>query len=97
MNLWNEIETVVHYRDPRTGIASEEINPRGKKYCKDHALEAAGYGIHKRTMKPSIRPEDPNRLYTSDEILAAFREDRERRFLEQEQEKRRPSWLRQGL
>ena len=49
VNLWDEIEGAVHYKDPRTGIQSELINPGGKKYCPDHALDALCYGIVNRS------------------------------------------------
>ena len=56
-NLWNEIEDAVHYKDPRTGVVSELINPhQGKKDCSDHGLEAAAYGIC-RNIYPATSPE----------------------------------------
>lgn len=46
INLWNELEGAVHYKNPKTGIFSELVNPPGikPKPCPDHALAAAGYG-----------------------------------------------------
>lgn len=92
VNLWNEIESAVHYKDPRTGIVSEEINPGGKKYCSDHALESAGYGIHQRTLKPSVVPVDPNAPFSWDAVYAARAKEQHDAMLKQIQGRNRPRW-----
>ena len=47
-HCWDELEGAVVYKDPRTGISSEMINP-GKKLCPDHALKCLCYGLVDRT------------------------------------------------
>lgn len=49
VNLWAELEDAVYYKNPRTGIADDLINPGNSKYCADHLLEACVYSLHQRS------------------------------------------------
>lgn len=88
-NLWNEIENAVHYKDPRTGIMYEEVNPGGKKYCPDHALETSVYGIHKRTPKTPVKRDD-----TIDHEAARVAQLQEYRKNNERNRPTRPNYLR---
>lgn len=61
--LWDEIEGAVFFRDSRTGIQYDLVNPHARKNCPDHALEAAVYGVHKRS--PETRFDEPADLGAS--------------------------------
>lgn len=91
VNLIRELEDAVHYQDPRTGIWSELVNPGNTKHCDDHALEAAGYGLHKRSPVSRV-PKSEN--LDPEAIRAARMERIHREQAKARAKKNVPAWLR---
>ena len=89
-SLWKELTGAVYYKDPRTGIMSEFVNPGQSKHCPDHALESAGYGIHKRAPRPIIFKSE--QLSVADAEAELMRKRREA-YDKTLRPKKRPGWL----